>query len=429
MDGKPTCPDAGLPRLADTPTVEPSMPTPPAPLAGSSPPVAPTALSPTAVGVQVALRVIGLLVLVGVGLWLLVTLRAIALQVLFAVILAAGLRPLVDRLQAAGLPRALAVLLIYLLLILALVALMVAVIPPVVDQVAEVVDNLPVYSQRVTDGLRDLRQRFPFLPPLDEQVVAQARALGGQLGALASQALVVARFAANVFGALLSTFLLLLITLYLIVDGPRIREYFISFLAPERRPRVRAVMDRMGLRMGGWLVGQVTLSVTVGLVSFVGLSLLGVPGAVVLAVLAAIGEAIPIVGPVASAVPAVIVAATTSPVLALLTAGLFLGIQQVENNLLVPKVMERAVKLHPLAVVLALLAGAGLQGIVGAIVAVPVAAAVSVVLDEIRGTSGEPPAARGTDEPPDAHAVAEGSPTGEVDAAVEGEPPRGVPTI
>jgi predicted PurR-regulated permease PerM len=194
----------------------------------------------------------------------------------------------------------------------------------------------------------------------------------------------VARFALGVLSGALSLVLVLLITLYFVVDGLRIREYLLGFLLPAQRARVRAATDRMGQRMGGWLLGQLALSATVGLVSFVGLSVLGIKGALLLAVIAAIGEVIPIVGPIAAAVPAVLVAATYSPVQAVLTLVLYVLIQQLENNLLVPKIMERAVALHPMAVVLSLLVGGELLGILGAIVSVPVAAAISVALDEVR---------------------------------------------
>ena len=106
--------------------------------------------------------------------------------------------------------------------------------------------------------------------------------------------------------------------------------------------------------------------------------------AVLLALIAAVGEAIPLIGPIISAIPAVIVASFQSPLQGLLTLGLYILVQQLENNLIVPKVMERAVALHPLAVMLALLAGSELMGISGAILSVPVAAALSVLVREVR---------------------------------------------
>jgi predicted PurR-regulated permease PerM len=331
-----------------------------------------------------ALRIVVLALALGIGLWLAVTLRGILLQVLLAIILAAGLGPLVGWLQGRGIPRAAAVLLIYALVIGALVLFGVAVIPPVIREIQDVVHDAPAYGERLVGFLHDLRDQYPFLPPLDEQLIAQLRGLGSQIGAIAAQALSVARLALSFFSGVLTAILVLLITLYLVVDGQRVREYLLSFLQPRQAARARLVGDRIGPRIGGWLLGQIALSATIGLVSYVGLTVLGVQGAVLLAVIAAIGEVIPIVGPIGSAVPAVIVALTQSPLLALATVVLYIMIQQLENNLLVPRIMERAVNLHPLAVILALLVGGELLGIAGAVVAVPVAAALAVVLDEVR---------------------------------------------
>lgn len=332
----------------------------------------------------IAVRIVGVAVVAGVSLWLVVTLRSILLELLIAVILATGLKPLVDRLEKRGVKRALAVLLMYVALIAVIALFASSVVPLLARETENFIANAPTYGERATAQLRSLQAQFPFLPPLDTQVQQQISNLGSQIGVITSQAVVVGRVALNIFSGVLNTILVLLLTLYLVVDGPHIRDYFLSFARPDNRPYLREVTGRMGGRMGGWLMGQLTLSFVVGLVSWIGLTIIGVPGAVLLAVIAGIGEAIPIVGPIASAIPAILVAATISPGTALLTLVLYLAIQQLENNLLVPKIMERAVNLHPMAVIVALLAGGQLLGIVGSIVAVPVAAALSVVLDELR---------------------------------------------
>ena len=138
------------------------------------------------------------------------------------------------------------------------------------------------------------------------------------------------------------------------------------------------------MRLGGWVSGQILLCVIIGSISWVGLTLIGVPYAVVLALIAGIMEAVPNIGPIIAAVPAVIIAALYSPWQALLVAILYIVIQQLENYIIVPRVMSRAVELHPLAVLLALMVGGELMGVLGAVLAVPVTAAISVIVDEIR---------------------------------------------
>ncbi len=367
----PSPPAPRNPETAPTAPAEPAAPRRPLVIQASDP-------------WRLALRIVLLTTAVVVGLWLVVMLSGVLLRLLAAVILATGLAPLVRQLHRLGLPRGAAVLLIYLAFILAVVGFLVLVVPPLVQQTAELVRDAPQYGARIQQTLLDLRKRFPFLPPLDQQLAQQVTGLGEQIGAVLTQAFVVLEFALGVFSGLVSAVLVLLITLYLIVDGARIREYFLSFVAPARRERLRRVTDRIGERMGGWLIGQVELSLVIGVVVYLGLTVLGVQGALLLAVVAAVGEAIPIVGPVLSAIPAVIVALTQSPLLALATAIMYLVVQQLENNLLVPKIMERAVAIHPLAVIIALIIGGELLGIGGALVAVPVAAALAVVLDELR---------------------------------------------
>ncbi|HZS03160.1 MAG TPA: AI-2E family transporter, partial [Chloroflexota bacterium] len=285
-------------------------------------------------------------------------------------------------------PRGLAVLLIYLTLILLLVGLGVLVVPAMIDEVEQLALNAPQYSDLVLDRLRELREQYSFLPPLDEQLAEQLRGLTGQIGLIAAQALTVARVALSIFSGLLNAVLVLILTLYFVVFGQTIRAYLLSFVPPGRRPRLVEMTDRMGRRMGGWLLGQIVLSMSIGVVSYVGLSVLGVRYAIFLAVVAAIGEAIPNFGPILSTIPAVLVALTQSPLLALATLALYFGIQQLENNLLVPKIMERAVELHPFATILALLVGVELMGVIGAILSVPVTAALAVALDEVRWARG-----------------------------------------
>ncbi len=337
---------------------------------------------------RLAVRIILLVTGIVLGVWLMVTLRSVLVQVLLALILAAGLTPLVDWLADRHLPRGLAVLLIYLTLILLLVGLGVLVVPAMIDEVEQLALNAPKYGDLVLDRLRELREQYRFLPPLDEQLAEQLRGLTGQIGLIAAQALTVARVALSIFSGLLNAVLVLILTLYFVVFGQTIRAYLLSFVPPGRRPRLVEMTDRMGRRMGGWLLGQIVLSMSIGVVSYVGLSVLGVRYAIFLAVVAAIGEAIPNFGPILSTIPAVLVALTQSPLLALATLALYFGIQQLENNLLVPKIMERAVELHPFATILALLVGVELMGVIGAILSVPVTAALAVALDEVRWARG-----------------------------------------
>ena len=336
--------------------------------------------------------------------WLAVQLQSVLVQVLLAVIVAAGMTPLVDRAArpyrlfggrfgTLAPPRAAVVLAVYLVLIAAIVHIGSVVIPPVVDDTEGLVRSIPSYVDDVEEWVLALPQRYPFLPTFGEAdlasgLVAQIQGfvsqLGSQLSGLLGQTLTLLRFLVGFLSGALNGIFVLVLALYITQDSERILRYLVAFMPQDRQDQVLQTAGRIGDRLGGWVRGQIALSAIIGTLTFIGLSLIGVRYAVLLALIAAVGEAIPLIGPIISAVPAVIVASFQSPLQGLLTLGLYILVQQLENNLIVPKVMERAVALHPLAVMLALLAGSELMGISGAILSVPVAAALSVLVREVR---------------------------------------------
>jgi predicted PurR-regulated permease PerM len=374
--------------------------------------------------------------------WLLVRLQGVVVQLLLAVIIAAGMTPLVNRGArpyrlgpngpAVTPPRALVVLALYILLIATIVLIGSVVIPPVVEDTEDLVRSVPAYVDDFQDWFQALPERFPFLAQfgladltagLPEQIQDLVAQLGSQVAGLLGQTLNVLRFVVGFLSGALNGIFVLVLALYITQDSERILGYIVGFMPLQRQEQTREMLGAIGDRLGGWLRGQIALSAIIGTVTFLGLSVLGINYAVLLALIAAVGEAIPLIGPIISAVPAVIVAFFQSPLHGFLTLGLYILIQQLENNLIVPKVMERAVALHPLAVMVALLAGAELLGVTGAILSVPVAAAFSVVVQEVRRKQrkrdqqavgllepGAPPEERGA--PPDGSGGAAGDVSG-----------------
>jgi predicted PurR-regulated permease PerM len=277
------------------------------------------------------------------------------------------------------------VLLLYLVL-LSLIALVGSIaIPPLLLEVEDLLGRLPTDSSELQELLSELPHLFPLLPADAALTLAdQLRLAAGQVTALLGQALLVVRFAIGIVSGTLNGLLTLILALYLTSDAERISSYLIGMLPVERQAQGRRVAERIGQRLGGWVRGQLLLSLIIGLLTLTGLSVIGVRYALLLAIIAAIGEAVPMIGPIVSAVPALLIAALQSPGQLAATLVLYVVIQQLENNLIVPRVMSRAVELHPLAVMVALLSGGELMGITGAILSVPVTAALSVVLDELR---------------------------------------------
>ena len=310
--------------------------------------------------------------------WLMVALRSVLLQFLIAIILATGLAPLKRRLQQRGIPNFLATLLIFIGLLLLGVAIVALLLPALLQNTEQFIAQAPTLARELQQQLQGFLQRFPLLSTLGQELAAQLRSLAG---ALATASINVIGFVST---AVLSTFLTLFMTFYLLEDGARIREYLLAFVPSSRRVSVRIITDRMGERMGHWLLGQLLLCLIIGAACSRVLLLLGVPGALVLGVIAGVFELIPNIGPFLAAIPAFLVALTQSPLLAIVTVLAFWGIQALENAVIVPKLMGRAVNLHPLAVILALLVGGTLFGVIGALIAIPVTAALAVLLEEIQ---------------------------------------------
>ena len=177
---------------------------------------------------------------------------------------------------------------------------------------------------------------------------------------------------------------LLTIVFLWLVERPRIQRYVLAFLPAVQRAGARSAWNDIELRLGLWVRGQLTLMATMGVMTGIAYTLLGVPGALLLALIAAVTEAIPIVGPLLGAIPAVLVAATVSPELALIVAGIYVVLQFVEGNVLVPIVMRNAVGISPLLILVSILIGAAAGGFVGAFLAVPVAASLEIVLQRLQ---------------------------------------------
>jgi predicted PurR-regulated permease PerM len=329
-----------------------------------------------------------------IGLWLLGQLTSVVVRVVLAIILAAGMKPLVDRLTHRSLrrkgrwtpPRGLVVLVVYLLTIFLVATAGGLILQVVVVEIQNLVNGVPVYAPRLVDYLNDLVDLVPggreMLAGFD--LPAQLSALVSRIFSALSQALVVFQYALGLVSGLLDVLMILLLALYITTDGPMIGRYLRAFLPPDRHEQAGRITSRIFVRLGGWVSGQILLCLIIGVMSWVGLTIIGVPYAVVLALVAGIMEAVPNVGPIIAAVPAVMVAAIYSPWKALFVVLLYLLIQQLENYIIVPRVMSRAVELHPLAVLLALMIGAELMGVLGAVLSVPVAAAISVIVEEIR---------------------------------------------
>ncbi len=327
-------------------------------------------------------RTVWLAAVVTLGLaagWTLVSKALDVLVLLFiAVIIAEGIRPPVDGLRRHRVPRALAVLLIYLVALglLGLIAWLIA--RPLIAQATALIDNLPRYQQRLQDVVAQAQRQVSGNPEAERIL----RALPGQAaGAAQGLAPLLLRGPVALVGFLFNAVLVLLLAFFwlTVIDG--LKGFVVGLFPMGARETTSDVIAEMGRKIGGYLRGVAINMVVIGLLSGGGVWLLGVPYPFLFGVLAGLTEAIPIIGPVIGGAPAVLIAlATEGPLKASEVALLYLLIQQIEGNTLVPLVMNRVVELNPLTVTVAILLGSALLGVVGALLAVPAAAVVQVLV-------------------------------------------------
>jgi predicted PurR-regulated permease PerM len=341
---------------------------------------------------RVVLR--GVLLVFGLLLALLLAreLQSVIVQVLLAVLVAAAATPLVDALSVSGRAerrhwrpgRGLGALVVFLAALLILILGAVIVVATVAPDLSGLSTSLPVYVTRVQRAIDSLLAGRPelaarvnsALPSLDEL-------LGGAAGLL-GQASRLLGVATAVFSGVLYLIFTLILALYLTIDGDRIRRYLIQFLPLDRQAQAVLLSERVGGRLGAWARGEALLAGIIGGLTWLGALAIGLPYAGALALIAAVGELIPNLGPIIAAIPLIAVGFLSSPAQGLLALALAIAVQQLENNLIVPRVMSQAVNLHPVAVMLAILAGNQLIGIPGALLAVPVVASLWVIVDEIQ---------------------------------------------
>ena len=317
-------------------------------------------------------------------LWAAYNVRTILLLLYISGLFAIGFSPIIRLIEKQKLlpvartrfPRWLAILVLYLVIIGALIGVGMLVVPPIADQSRQLWAQKDELFLRAQQFLID---RGILSEPLTlEQLIARApleqggEAVGTVFGAVV-----------GVIGGVFGFLTILIVTFYLLVEANRLRDLLLHLFPREKRPRVAAASREIVAKVSAWLGGQLMLGAIIGVTSGIGLWLLGIPFFYVLALISGIGEMIPIVGPILSAIPAVGVAATVSFKKALLVIIFFIVQQQFENHVLVPKVMERQVGVSAVFVIVSLLIGANLFGIVGAILAVPTAAILQVVFAEI----------------------------------------------
>jgi len=335
--------------------------------------------------------------------------RSVVLLVFIAGFLAVALGPAVDFLSSrVHLPRAGAILLLYLCIVGAIVGVGLLVVPPVVEQVDQLAQDAPGYltDLRANDTFREYDNKYDLTAKLNEQASSLPSRLGDAAGALQSVTV-------GVFSAGVQLITVLTMTFFLLLDGRRFVEFAVRFRGPRRAERLRPLAEEIYKSTAGYVAGALTLGTIAGVSAFIVMSILGTPFAVPLAVLMFFLDLVPLVGAtIAGVIIAIVTAFSDFPTDLIVWVVFFLVYQQIENNVLQPFVYRRAVSVAPLLVIVSILVGSSLLGVLGALVAIPVAAAVQIIVRDLWAQGNIPVA------PPDGDVYAD-PPPDDPDAAAD----------
>lgn len=308
--------------------------------------------------------------------WLLIQIRAIIALLFVSLILVSALHSPVDFLQKHKIPRFMAILILYFLVGGFLIGTFSLIVPPFVDQTSNLVERFPII-------LTEIAKLVTFYQIPTQDLVSRIAQEFAPFGANFF------KFTLGFLSSILGIITLIVFTFYLLLEWPKIVSFTSSVFSGKEEKRMRKLLNDIEAGLGAWVRGEIILMIVVGLLSYLGLALLQVPYALSLAVLAGLLEIVAIVGPILAAIPAVLIALLVSPILALAVAALYFLIQQLENHLIVPNVMRKAVGVNPLVTILALMVGAKLAGIIGAVLSVPLVVLIKIVLKDLLQPQGE----------------------------------------
>ncbi|NQU78066.1 AI-2E family transporter [Candidatus Falkowbacteria bacterium] len=317
------------------------------------------------------LKIIGVVL----ALLFLYIIRDILAIVFVAVILGSAIDPWVDYLQNKKIPRAVSILSLYVVGLGIFAVILVLIVPVMTTELTGLANNFPIYYEKVLNSFGQFQGDSAATQSLSTILESWAVNLGQTTKGVFSTL-------SGIFGGIISFLAVLVITFYLIVHKDNMKNFIQTVTPPTYQAYAIQLYNRVQKKIGSWLSGQISLMIIIAVFSYIGLLVLGVKYTLLLALIAGLTEIIPYVGPIIGAAPAVLIAFTQSPLKGLLVIILYIIIQQLENSVIVPKVMKKAVGLNPIVVIVAILIGGKVAGVLGALLAVPIATILSVLLTD-----------------------------------------------
>jgi predicted PurR-regulated permease PerM len=314
--------------------------------------------------------------------WLLYRFHQVVFILFVAIVIGTVIRPAVTWLYHRGLPRLAGVVLICLLLLAFVIGFVFLLFPLIIDQGTTIAAAVPGYYQSLRAWMvnipNDLIVRLSEFLPVSLPSLAPVQQTGQQMLASAGQALAYVAISSKVIFMVIA---ILLLAVHWTLDGPRTIQSLLLLIPKDRRQSIGELILAMESKVGYYIAGQGVLCLVIGIMALVAYLLIGLPNALLLALVAGVMEAVPMVGPLLGAIPAAVIALSVSPAKLVWVIVASIVIQQVENTLLVPRVMRKAVGVNPFVSLLAIFAFSSLLGIAGALMAIPIAAIIQILLD------------------------------------------------
>lgn len=287
------------------------------------------------------------------------------------------LQPVVDALHRRGVPRSIAILCIYFAFALLIVVALVNAIPVITRQVSQLISNMPNIVAQANHWIDLANSRKQYLP--DAVRIGLENALNKLEQGLTTSASGVFTFIGSAVNTVFIAFVVPFLVFYMLKDAKSMGRAFVRVAPEKHRRQIHDMMISIDQTLGRYIRGQFLVMLGVGILAFAGYLVVGMPYALLLALFLAVADIVPYLGPIIGAAPAVIIALTLSPSLLIKVVIVNIIVQQCEGNLISPQIMGRSLKLHPMAIVAALLVGGELGGVLGLIVAVPLLAVLKVI--------------------------------------------------
>jgi predicted PurR-regulated permease PerM len=316
---------------------------------------------------EISLKVLLSVFIIIVSLWLLFQIKEVVVILIFSFILTSALNPLSDKLEKR-MPRILGITFIYLAMVLIFSILLLLVIPALVNQIGVFLKNIPMILEQL---LRNTN--------LTSHAQDVTNILDSQLSNLSANIL---NITSNIFNSVSAIIFTGVLSFYLLLEHRQLEKRLLNFFPQKDQERIFQLLLKIENKLGAWLRGELVLWLSIGLLAWLGLTVIGIEFAIPLAIIAGSLEIIPAIGPTIAIIPAALVALISSPLQGILTIVWYLMVQQTENAFLVPRIMSSAVNLNPLVVLLSILIGSKLMGVTGILLAVPTVAVLSTLFDD-----------------------------------------------